>query len=438
MYHAAVRRLLVLTILGSIAGCASAGKRFEQGTELEAQGQYAAAAERYIQALRKDRTHVESADRLGEVGPKAIAEHTTLAQTGRTAGNLTQAADQYHAIDRLVSDAAEVGVALPLADGYGAERRSVMRAAVDQLLAEGLAAEEQRHFSDAMRSYDRADRYEPNGEQRSRLFESQVRTALDWADADLTARRYRSALTHADQAVALLGGPDKPEARRALDLRAEALERGTIIVAMAPFWRSDGAARFMSEEFLDALNDELELRYWTEPPLFIASVDPVEVRRELRQQRYTRTVLTPREAARVGRDLDADFVVTGEVDIYTLTERDVRREVKKARTRRGTDTTYTVESGTVTCRVQVTYQVLDARQRREVRRASVDVSESGDFERGVYAGDAADLELTSNERRHFDPGRRHDAEQDLEERVVRKLTSRLAEQVYRDVLRFVR
>ncbi|HSM16727.1 MAG TPA: hypothetical protein VK845_06990, partial [Gemmatimonadales bacterium] len=77
------------------------------------------------------------------------------------------------------------------------------------------------------------------------------------------------------------------------------------------------------------------------------------------------------------------------------------------------------------------------RRGREVRRASVDVSESGNFERGSYEGNAAELELTRNESPYFDPGRRRDAEQDLEERVVRKLSAQLAEQVYRDVLRFV-
>ncbi len=437
MYRTAMRQILVLAIAGFFTACASAGKRFEQGAELEAKGQYTEAAERYIQALRKDRTHSESADRLAEVGPKAIDEYLALAQAGQAAGSQVRMADHYHAIDRLVSDAAAVGVPLTLADEYGAERRAVMRAAVDQLVSEGLAAEERRRFSEAIQSYDRADRYEPNGEQRSRLYEAQVRATVDWAEADLAARRYRSALAHADQAVALLGGPDRPEARRAVSLRAAALERGTIFVAMAPLWRSDGAAQLMTEEFLDALNDELELRYWTEPPLFVVSVDPVEVRRELRRQRYTRTVLTPREAARVGRDLEASFFVTGEIDIFTLTERDVRRETRKARTRAGRDVTYTLESGTMTYRVRVTYLVMDVRRGREVRRASVDVSESGDFERGTYEGNAAELELTRNESRYFDPGRRRDAEQDLEERVVRKLSAQLAEQVYRDVLRFV-
>jgi tetratricopeptide (TPR) repeat protein len=438
MRHLALQRVLVLTLMASVGGCASAGKRYEQGAELEAKAQYAEASERYIQALRKDRTHVESRERLLDVGPKAIGEYVALAAAESGAGNRTRAADQYLTIDALVSNAAAVGVALSVAEGYHAERRSAMQAAVDQLLDEGLMAEERRHFSDAMRSYDRADRYEPNGEQRSRLFEASVRSAVDWSDADLSARRYRSALAHADQAVALLGGPDRPEARRALELRAAALEQGTIFAAMAPLWRTDEAAQFLTEGFLAALNDELELHYWTEPPLFVASVDPVSVRRELRRQRYNRTVLTPREAARVGRDLEADFLVTGEIGIFTLTERDVRREARKTRTRSGSDTTYTIESGTVTYRVEVTYLVIDVPRGREVRRSSVDVSESGGFERGVYSGNPRDLVLTRNERRYFDPERRRDAEQDLEEHVIAKASAQLAGKVYRDVLRFVR
>ncbi len=438
MRQQALQRVLLLTLMASFVGCASAGKRYEQGAELEAMGQYAEASERYIQALGKDRTHVESRERLLEVGPKAIAEYVVLAVAEGDAGNRTRAADQYLTIDALVSKAATVGVALSVAEEYHTDRRSAMQAAVDQLLDEGLIAEERRHFSDAMRSYDRADRYEANGEQRSRLFDASVRTAVDWAEADLSARRHRSALAHADQAVALLGGPDRPDAQRALELRAAALEQGTIFVAMAPLWRTDDAAQFLTEGFLAALNDELELHYWTEPPLFVGSVDPVAVRRELRRQRYNRTVLTPREASRAGRKLEADFLVTGEIGIFTLTERDVRREVRKARTRSGNDTTYSIESGSVTYRVEVTYVVIDVHRGREVRRSSVDVSESGDFERGVYSGNPRDLVLTRNARRHFDPERRRDAEQDLEERVIAKVSARLAEKVYRDVLRFVR
>jgi tetratricopeptide (TPR) repeat protein len=438
MRQLSLQRVLLLTLMASVAGCASAGKRFEQGTELEAQGQYAQASERYIQALRKDRGHVESRERLLEVGPQAIAEYVALAAAEGEAGNRTRAADQYLMSDALLSDAAAVGVALSVGEGYHTDRRSAMQAAVDRLLDDGLMAEERRNFADAMRGYDRADRYEPNGEQRSRLFDARVRTAVEWAEADLSARRHRAALAHADQAIALLGGPERPEAYRALELRAAALEQGTIVAAMAPLWRSDDAAQFLTDGFLPALNDELELHYWTEPPLFIASVDPVAVRRELRRERYNRSVLTPREAARVGRELEADYLVTGEIGIFTVTERDVRRQVEKVSTRSGRDTTYTIESGTVTYRVEITYLVMDVYRGREVRRSSVDVSESGDFERGVYSGNPSDLVLTRNARRYFDPERRRDVEQDLEERVIAKVSARLAEKVYRDVLRFVR
>ena len=46
--------LLVLASL--LTGCASAGKRLEQGMEAEAEGSYYEAAIRYVEALEKDAT----------------------------------------------------------------------------------------------------------------------------------------------------------------------------------------------------------------------------------------------------------------------------------------------------------------------------------------------------------------------------------------------
>ena len=55
------------------AGCASAGKRLEQGMEAEAAGSFYAASIRYIEALEKDADLVEARERLMEAGDSAIA-----------------------------------------------------------------------------------------------------------------------------------------------------------------------------------------------------------------------------------------------------------------------------------------------------------------------------------------------------------------------------
>ncbi len=437
MRYATQQRIVSLALAIALSGCASATKRYEQGAELEARGAYAEAAERYIQALKKDRTHAESRTRLLDAGSRAIQNYLDVAEAERAAGNQTRRADHYMAVDDLVREASDVGVALVVSDSYPDERRGAMQAAIAHLLDQGAADEERRRWRDALRSYERVARYEPRLEQEAQVREARIRCTLGWAEDDMAAHRYRSAVTRADQVVALLGGPEHADARRALALRGAALEHGTLYVAFAPLWRSDAAAQFLTGEFLSALNDELELRHWTAPPLFIATSDPVLVRRELRRQGIGYAVLTPREAGRVGRELEADFVVTGEIAIFTLTERDVRRETHKATTRSGAETTYATERGTVTYRAQATYAIMDVHRRREVRRGEVEVSESGDFERAVYSGHPDDLVLSRNERRRFDPDRQREASRDIEDRAVARLSGRLADEVYRHLLNMV-
>ena len=61
MIRLPLQSLLFLAVL--LTGCASAGKRLEQGIEAEAEGSYYEAAIRYVEALEKDETLAEARDR---------------------------------------------------------------------------------------------------------------------------------------------------------------------------------------------------------------------------------------------------------------------------------------------------------------------------------------------------------------------------------------
>lgn len=427
-------RAAALTLVLLLSGCASANKRYEQGIELEQQGQYIEAARKYIDALKKDRNHAEARDRLRLVGPRAIDEYLQSAGQALAAGREPDAADNYVALDAFLASAASVGERLPLPADYAAQRREVFDQAIASLIADGYASEERGEWYAAKRAYDRADRYYPDADQVDTLLGALVRTHLGWCRYDIDMGRYRSAVQHADEAFALSGGGGDV-GEEALALRATAIELGTIPVAIAPLWRTDDAARFLPEGFVTALNDELELLAWHDPPIFIAVMEPLEVRRAMRELRYHSTLLTLPEAARLGRLLGAHTVVAGDIAVFTITERDVREEVRNTKTLWDNQpATYIRREGKLDYRLRLSYALVDPVSQRTVRESTVEVRESGEFERAVYNGDWTKLDLTRNERRWFEADRQREFELAIEERLLTEAALEFSERVYRDLV----
>ena len=115
----------------------------------------------------------------------------------------------------------------------------------------------------------------------------------------------------------------------------------------------------MPPVFLEALNDALELEHWSQPPIFVAVIEPVVVRRELRRHGVLRGILNTREATRIGRDIGASHVVNFVVDEFVISEDNLVRESRKARTRAGADTTYVVIRGRKNYELAASFVVID-------------------------------------------------------------------------------
>jgi tetratricopeptide (TPR) repeat protein len=427
----------MLCLVVVTAGCASANKRYEQGQELEAEGRYIEAARKYIDALKKDRDHAEARERLQAVGPMAVGEFLESADLSVASGRQPDAADSYLRLEGFLNEMAAVGERPPLPEGYQARRRALFDEAITVLIEDGQEAEARAEWYAAERAYDRADRYYPSSEQVDILLDGLVRTHLGWCQSDLDEGRYRSAVQHADEAYALSGGNGSEAAEAALTLRATAIELGTIPVAITPLWRTDDAARFLPEGFLAALNDEMELVAWTDPPMFIAVLEPREVRRAMRDNRYRAALLTAPEASRLGRYLGAHTVVTGDVEVFTITERDVREEIRTAEIKAGAPVQYLRRWGKLDYRLRMHYTVVDPVTQRAVTERTVEVVESGEFERAVYDGDWTRLDLTRNERRWFDRDRQREFELAIEEQLLVEAVLEFSTKVYRDLGRRV-
>lgn len=417
-----------------VCGCASATKRFEQGTELENQGRYADAAERYLQALRKDPGMVQARERLTVVAPLLIQQYMEDAERYRALGSNVQGADLYVAIDALVRDAGSVGVPLELPQSYHASEQNAFNDAIDQLMLSGEEFEARSRWQQAMNTYAQIDAYAPTAAQRRFATEARVRTAIAWGEADFAAGHYRAAAERADMALELLRGATHPATDRAQNLRQEAITRGTIHVAVAPVARPQHTAYSLPPDFTSALNDEMELHYWSQPPLFVAVLDPLVVRRELRFEGLSRRPLNTRGATRLGRNLGADYVVASRISDFVAAEKNVSYDDRAARTRADQDTSYVVVKGRMDYELTIAFTVIEVRSGRAARSGTCAVNATNDFERAEYDGDPSELELSARERRLFDPHWQRESARDAETHLLEGMTDVLARRVFNELL----
>jgi hypothetical protein len=404
---------------------------------------------RYIQALQKDPSLAEARERLFRLGSDLLQQYHGDAGRFRTLGKYVQAADLLRTGDALVQDAATVGVPLALPDGWAELRRTSFDEAIDQWLRLGRSAESQARWAEALHAYEQVDAYDPRRRQTDEAGLGRVRCLVLWGEADLDGGHYRAAVQHAESALSLLasglapgdphggdlsGATEPTWGERAERVRNEAITLGTLHVALPPVRADHATAPDIPQVFLEALNDALELEYWSQPPLFVAVIEPVVVRRELRRHGLLRSTLNTKDATWIGRDIGASHVVTFVIDEFEVTEHNLVRESRSAETRAGVDTTYVVVRGKKNYELAASFVVIDVVRGREVRRRAVHASDSGRFVRALYDGDWRQLRLPERERRLFDPWRERDEELAIEDRLIEKTTAQLASRAYDDLV----
>jgi tetratricopeptide (TPR) repeat protein len=421
-------RLAALLLFGLflVAGCKSADELYNEGQALELRGDYEAAAYLYADALRKDRGLRKARGRLLEAGKVAVGQGLTRIDAAEDAGAWVEAADQHKRLDGLVRTAQGVGVTLPLPEGYAANRRANLDAAVAVLLDEGDDAVDRGDFARALARFDQARRYEPTPETAAVLAGATLDATAAWAEADFAAGNYRAAYDRAEAALAL-AGPQSPIVPELAALQNEALARGSVRVAFFPLWQTISAERDLPSGFLGALNDALDLDAWGRPPLFVIGAEPTAVRRVLRDFGSGRSRPRTREAAEIGRALDAHFAFAGEVERFEREVEEREREGRGAQTRGGDRVRYERVEDDVTLSATVTFDVIDTRTRDVVCEREVERSARGRVEYGDYDGSIRTLDLSRDERRLFDSDEVAEQEREIEDDLLDELAERVAE-----------
>lgn len=417
----------------SLAACASANKRVEQGQQLQRAGRPAEAAERYIQALKKNQTFDSARVGLRTAGAAAIEGY--LRTAADPVASPYGAADAYIAIDDLTRRALEVGIYLVVPNDYADRRRSALDNALDNVVVDARQLAFRHQFDEAIRRLDRASNaYQPDPGHVSALGGGRANVLLAWARADTVDRQFRLAFGRVDEIVAgHIVGATSQQAEDAHALQAAALARGTRRVAVVPAWATVAARRDLPDDALPSLGDALRENPWASPPRFVELVPPDQLERELRRLGITRRTLNNAEAGRLGQALGAEAVVVTEIDSVRREEVNVRVTRRPARTTRGVDTAYVIEEGQARLYARATFVLIDRDGRRWTDYQPVTASASGSFIRVRFAGDYRTLDLRQAERDLF----AHGSNDELARSFVGAMSPRLANAVFAEVVRWI-
>jgi hypothetical protein len=426
-----IRKLtFAFAIAFALSACASANKRTGQGIELENQGRAAEAAERYIQALKKDSRQDSARAGLRRAGGAALGQYMATATNPATQAPV--AADAYLAFDDLQRRALEVGVFLPEPNGYAEGKRKTFDRAIDRAVADAALLVNAGQYSDALQRLQRASTaYQPSTQQVSAMGGAGAGVMLAWAKADTSQGNFRAAYDRLTRMPEVTGASAK-QVDDARALQAAALTRGTRRVAVVAPWGTVAARNELPDDALPALADALLENPWITPPPFIGLIAPDQVDREARRSGLARRTVTTLDAARLGRNLAADFVVVTEIDSVQRSDALTRVTRRPVRTRSGIDTAYVVEEGNARIYARATFTIVAPSGQRVSDYLSTSATVNSPFTRVRYAGDYRALDLRQSERELFDRGR---VEGDLARAFAAAMSPRLAEAVFNEVAR---
>jgi hypothetical protein len=419
-------------------GCVSTQKRFDKGVDLEERGRLVEASQHYLRILRDDQDFDEARERLTEIAPRIVEDWMSEASLKTSANLFVEAYDQYVSIESFLQQCSYVGVPLAAPEGLDELKIAADQRAFEQLMTRAAGATADGDFDRAIATYSRARTWPSVTEGQQLAIDTEVaRVEYIWALRLFGDGGFRAAFDHTQAGLALIA-PNTDLHRELVDLQERAVADGSVVVAFLPLGQTDEVVRANTNVFVDDLNDVLLYEFWAVPPVFIVTADPVDVRREMRRitGRNAR-IISRSDAIEIGRAIAADFVVAGEINRYAQEEKKVKERTYETQTRGRSpvDTSYVVRQATIHRNARAAYRVYDVRRRETVKSGTATGEASLEVERGVYAGNYAELDLDGNQLALFDPDEIARQDRHIDEDVADKLASQLADRIIAELLK---
>ena len=428
-------RYCALFLVALVCGCASAEKRFDQGFQLEMQGQYEAAVARYAQALEKSPSLETARIRLIEVGDLAIAERLEDAEYASSQNDPVGSASHYQRIDRVVARARSVGVRLALPDDFGSSRRFVFDDAFDALVARGVVAREQGRWQDGLNACRQARRdFEPSMEQRNRALTEEATLLVQWSEVEYHQGRLRSAFEIAANVGELEWCPTD-QSVQADALMQDAILEGEVELIVLPVQAKSGSKREASRT--KGLAAQIETKLWQgpwhNPPAFVLIEESLAVRALMSRAGILDNAYKAATMALILRLAEADYAAHLQLlDIESI-EFDVRSRTQITKTRSGKSTTFLREDGKRRFQAKARVIIADGFG-NEIENVIVTATGTAAVARGGYDGDPRQLNLDSRQVDLFDDYALKEQERAARDALVLDMTASIAGAVFEATL----
>jgi len=397
-----------------LSSCASAEDRLNEGVALQQQGRYMEAVYRYAEAVEKDRELAPARERLLAAGDSAVMVAMDDADALERRGDPVGAASRYQEIDAMLERVRQVGLRVSIPPDYAAIRRAIFDTAIDWRMSQGDRATAEGRWEDARQLYvgSRSD-FLPSRRQVEGSLDAETLLLLEWARVELQDRRPRRAYELAEEAVQVRSSPTRETVLSVREIQREALEQGTVVVAIVPVTAEPGVRAWLGGEFEVELDSDLAVDHWSQPPLFVDVADPIVLRRELRGLLRGQAAQSPALVGRAADLIGADLAVLIRLIGIDVVEEDVDRDRHEAviersvregarRSTRADTVTYETLEGELRYYLESEITLVDGRG-REVERFTASAEATGPFLRGEFDGDPALLSLEDDRAAYFDP-----------------------------------
>ena len=423
---------LVLTVL-CLSGCASAGKRLEQGQKLELQGRYEDAVVRYAQALEKDPSLESARLRLYEAGNAAVNQRLEDSAHWVARQDPGAAATQYRHVDASVARARSVGVKLEIPADYEERRRAAFDTAIEVLTQRAELAAEQRRWDAGVESYRLARQdFEPSQDQATASLSGEAGLLVRWSQENLDAGRLRSAYDVAARVQALEWSPEEQQAQ-AGHVMACAVDAGRVDLLVLPLMSSRRRHGERQGSLAARVNEQLLREAWQAPSPFIHVTDPGAVRDLSRHLGGVDAEFRAPALVALLKLSDSDFGAWLQLVDIEETEFEVTQTQHAVQTHDGQSVQIVLEQGQRRLQAQAHVAVVD-RYGNTLADVVVAGCGSASFRRGVYDGDPTDLNLNRQQIQWFDQLALAAQEESAREAVASDLCRQIATAVLDPVL----
>jgi hypothetical protein len=426
-----VKRLALCALAATLAGCATAAQRFEQGTALESSGQRTEAVRRYSQALRKDPGHLESRQRLIVLAPEVLDGYLVQSANDTQREAFTHAADAVLTADDLLANMRALAITVAVPIGYAAMRRDLLERAIGQSMREAQRATIDGHWAQAMGIYQQIARFEPSAQQAQRVQEARIDNLIQAGQAGYDSGHFREALGHVEQALDIPLATRHNELHQLHDQIVHAGTRRVLFLPVSPPPPGTPAP----PRFTRSVDNALQRDHWRNLPALVDAIDATfsspRLRRKIRWLHDAHARPSRAQIVRAGRMLDADWVVLISLEDFSQAEKITSRKQRAAKLRNGAKTNYEVRSARLTSTATARYELVSVTGTQPDRHARVRVRESGRFNDAFYNGDVRQLSLSKKERALFRSKSSTPTRQAFERELAHALAARIARPVLR-------